>query len=225
VLAFFPMTYQAETNTIIQEATALGERLQRLLTGTGRNFEIRSKREPMALMYWNLAFEHHRGILLLLTNYAPAPAFALLRVLQEAIFKSFLVMFGTDAQVLAVFSGTYQTDFTAVAEQMDKRLEKAPIVQPRMKTILEGMHGFTHGGPQQLRRQFASNDGIVDIISNYSEDEVRGLVLEATIPLFLMVGFTTEFFNLLHESAMAMEMSMTFAESISRIPAGFATIL
>jgi hypothetical protein len=168
-------------------------------------------------MYWNILFEHHQGLLLLLENDLPVPAFALLRVLQEAFFRSFLVMFGSERQVAAIKDGTYQTDFEAVGRQIDAKLSSGPMVQIRTQTTIRALHGFTHGGPQQLTRQFRKGSNGLDIISNYSAAEVCGLVNESVVAVGLAAAFTTEFLCLNAGNSDALHLVDQYVNSEARL--------
>lgn len=71
-----------------------------------------------------------------------------------------------------------------------------------MLVRISGLHGFTHGGKEQLVRQASGSD----IISSYTEDEVRGLVQETMPIAFLTALLTTAFLDYPteHQSAVAM---------------------
>lgn len=212
-------TYSAETKILIEKAKALSEHLQLLINSDTRQFIVRNNRDPLALMYWNIVFEHHQGLLLLLKHLYPAPAFALLRVVQEASFRSFLVMFGTEKQVAAIKAGTYQMDFKAVGEQIDQKLQIGPLVQPRMQLTTKALHDFTHSGPQQLLRQFSRvGADEVDIASSYADDEINGLVSEATVAIGLTTMFTTEYFDLPLENTIGIELVGNFVSGIKPHP-------
>jgi hypothetical protein len=217
------MEYSEQTQHIIDDAFTLSERLQLLINSDRRSFVIRSGRDPMALMYWNIAFEHHQGLLLLLKHYYPAPAFALLRVLHEAAFRSFLAMFGTEKQLAAMKEGTYQMDFAAVAKMIDEKMESDPMLEPLMRYIIKGLHGFTHGGPQQLLRQFKRMPDSIDITSAYSEMEVCGLVGQTVIIIGLVAAFTTEFFNLSAENTKALEILVEHIQKFPKLDPAAAT--
>jgi len=64
------------------------------------------------------------------------------------------------------------------------------------------MHGFTHGGKEQLVRQASG----LDMVSSYTDDEVCTLVRETMLIAFLAALLITEFLGYAseHQSAMAM---------------------
>ncbi len=87
----------ASTIELITAANSLSERLQLLLSNDTQHV-IKTNRDGLVLLHWSLIFEHHQGMLLLLRNGFPAPAFALMRPLEEAFLRLFVAMNGTDKQ-------------------------------------------------------------------------------------------------------------------------------
>jgi len=189
------------TKDLIAQATGLSERLQRLLSND-RQHVIKTNRDGLILLHWSLVFEHHQGILLLLGNGFPAPAFALMRPLEEAFLRLFVAMNGTEKQAAALWKGTYNTEFEVVWKQIYEKIGLQPNVGPWLQTKIKALHGFTHGGKEQLVRQASGSD----IVSSYTDDEVRSLVRE-TMPIALLTAlFTTAFLDYAaeHRSAVAM---------------------
>ncbi|HEV2313761.1 MAG TPA: hypothetical protein VGR94_00520 [Candidatus Acidoferrales bacterium] len=120
------------TELLVAHASKLSEKVQ-LLVSNNRQHITKTHRDTLALAYWTILFEYHHGILTLLRTGNPTSAFALLRVLEEAFLKLFLVMCGTDKQVQAIWEGTYNTDFAAVGAQIDEKLGKEPLFGPKLK--------------------------------------------------------------------------------------------
>lgn len=151
-------------------------------------------------------------MLLLLRNSFPAPAFALMRPLEEAFLRLFVAMYGTEKQTVALWKGTYHTEFEVVWKQIYEQIGLQPNVGPWFQTKIKALHGFTHGGKEQLVRQASGSD----IISSYKDDEVRSLVQE-TIPVaFLTALFTTAFLNYQTEHQKAVEMLNEYSRGSTR---------
>jgi uncharacterized protein DUF6988 len=165
--------------SMILRADGLNKALEKLLVE--KSYTVRNNRDGFCLLYWSLAFEIHRGILVLLYHKLPGPAYALMRPIVEAFLRLFLVIHGTDAQLAAIKNGTYSTDFTSIGEQIDEMAEIEPFLGPFFKKNTKVLHGFTHGGPEQLHRR--SKGG--DIIANYPDDEVRDVINFATTFAYL----------------------------------------
>src|SRR6266478_6573714 len=109
-------------------------------------------------------------MLLLLRNGFPAPAFALMRPLEEAFLRLFVAMNGTEKQAGTLWKGTYNVEFEVVWKQIYEKIGLQPNVGLWLQTKIKGLHGFTHGGKDQLVRRASGSD----IISSYTDDEVRG---------------------------------------------------
>jgi len=189
------------TQDLIARAISLSERLQ-LLLSNDRKHVVRTNRDDLVLRIWSLIFEHHQGLLLLLRNGFPAPAFALLRPFEEAFLRLFLAMDGTDQQAVAIRNGTYSTKFRAVWNQIYEKIGLQANVGPWLQTKIKALHGFTHGGKEQLVRQSSGSD----IVSSYTDDEVRSLVRETMPIVFLTALFTTAFLGYQTEHQKAVEM-------------------
>ena len=72
----------------IAQANSLSERLQ-LLLSNDRQHVNKTNRDALCLLHWSLIFDHHQGMLLLLRHGFHAPAFALMRPLEEAFLRLF----------------------------------------------------------------------------------------------------------------------------------------
>jgi hypothetical protein len=189
------------TSDLITQANGLSERLQ-LLLSNDKQHVVKTNRDDLVLRYWSLIFEHHQGMLLLLRNGFPATAFALMRPLEEVFLRLFVAMTGTDEQAVTLRNGTYKTNFEVVWKQVYEKVGFQPNVGPWLKTKIKGLHGFTHGGKEQLVRQSSGSD----IVSSYTDDEVRSLVRE-TMPIALLTALlTTAFLDYPaeHQEAVAM---------------------
>jgi hypothetical protein len=207
------ITNPYSTELMVAHASRISEKVQ-LLVSNGRQHVTKTHRDALAFAYWTILFEYHHGILTLVRNGNPTLAFAMLRVFEEAFLKLFLVMFGTDNQVQAIWEGTYNTDFEDVGARIDAKLGKEPLFGPKLKGQVKALHGFTHSGVEQLVRQLTKlPDETSDIAPNYSEEEIRTLVQE-TMPIIFMAGaFLTEFLNYPDENKAVVEMFNNYLET------------
>lgn len=202
------------TELMVAHASKLSEKVQ-LLVSNDRQHVTKTHRDTLALAYWTMLFEYHHGILTLLRTGNPTSAFALLRVFEEAFLKLFLVIRGTDKQVQAIWEGSYVTDFGAVGAQIDEAMgAAAPLFGPKLKEQIKAMHGFTHSGPEQLVRQLTKlPDGSRDIAPNYSDQEIRNLVIETMVMIFLAGAFLTALLNYSEESKTVSAMLDNYIET------------
>jgi len=209
-----PITNPYSTELMVAHVSKLSEKVQ-LLVSNDRQHVTKTHRDALALAYWTILFEYHHGILALVRTGNPTSAFAFLRVFEEAFLKLFLVINGTDRQVQAIWEGSYGTDFGAVGAQIDKAMNAAaPLFGPKLKAQIGALHSFTHSGPEQLVRQLTKlPDGTSDITPNYSDQEIRHLVVETMVIIFLAGAFLTEFLNYSEESKTAVAMFNDYIET------------
>lgn len=201
------------TELLVAHASKLSERVQRLISND-RAFVTRTNRDRLTFAYWTILFEHHNGILALIRAGNPTSAFAMLRVFEESFLKLFLVMFGTEDQLVAIRKGQYSTDFVAVGAQIDAMLEGqmfGKLYQDRIKTL----HGLTHSGPEQVARQLAKQaDGTFDIAPNYRDTELRVFVQGTMAVIFMAGAFLTEFLEFHEEHKEVMRMFQDYVETL-----------
>jgi hypothetical protein len=157
-----------------------------------KSYTVRNNRDGLCLLYWSLVFETQHGILLLLHHKLPGPAFALMRPIVEAFLRLYLVMHGTEEQLAAIKNGTYNTDFTNIGEQIDQMTGIEPLMGPFFKKNTKKLHGFTHGGLEQLHRRSKGTD----VIANYPDDEVRDVIKFTTMFAFLTSVHVTDYLGL-----------------------------
>lgn len=197
---------------LIAQAADLSERLQ-LLLSSDRQHVNKTKRDGLCLLHWSLIFEHHQGILLLLRRGFYAPAFALMRPLEEAFLRLFVAMNGTENQVAALWKGTYKTEFEVVWRQIYEKVGLEARFEPWLKNKIKALHGFTHGGKEQLVRQASGSD----IVSSYTDDEVCSLVRETMPIAFFTALLTTAFLEYPTEHQRAVAMLNEYAQGTIRI--------
>lgn len=205
------MTSNAKSTVNVQglvaQAANISERLQFLLSND-RQHVNKTNRDALCLLHWSLIFEHHQGMLLLLRHAFYAPAFALMRPLEEAFLRLFVAMDGTENQVASLWKGTYKTEFELVWKQIYDKIGLEPRFQPWFKNKIAALHGFTHGGKEQLVRQATGSD----IASSYTGDEICSLVRETMPVVFLTALFTTAFLEYPTEHQRAVSILNDYAQ-------------
>ncbi len=134
-----------------------------------------------------------------------------MRPLEEAFLRLFVAMYGTENQATAIWKGTYNTEFEVVWKQIYEKIGLEPRFGPWFQDKIKALHGFTHGGKEQLVRQASGSD----IISSYTDDEVRSLVRE-TMPIALLTAlFTTAFLEYPAEHQRAVEMFNEYGQRVT----------
>jgi hypothetical protein len=171
----------------IAGAHDIGGQLRAILND--KSYVMRTDRDGVCLLYWSLIVDLHSGILILLHAETHSPAFALVRPLVEAFLRLHVTIHGTENQLAAIKNGTYQTDFVAVGRQIDAAYGVEPLFGPFLENSKSALHGFTHGGLEQLLRLRAEGD----IRPNFSDSEVLEVVSITTLLTYLTVLAVTEF--------------------------------
>jgi hypothetical protein len=137
--------------------------------------KVRSQREILCLLYFHLLLDHQRAILLLVRAGIDGPAFALHRPFEEALLRMYLSICGSDAEFEALQKGRYQTDFAKLGDQLGARLGAGTLLGDWYRGSLRTMHGYTHGGPEQIFR-YCNEHGEVE--STYSKTERCSLIYQ-----------------------------------------------
>jgi hypothetical protein len=191
----------------IKAADDIGVQLQSVLNN--KSYELRAGRDGLSLLYWSLVVDLHSGILLLLHNENHSPALALVRPLVEAFLRLHVAINGTENQLAALKNGTYQTDFAAVGKQIDEAYRVEPLFGPFLQNSKDALHGFTHGGLEQLLRHRVEGE----IRPNFPDSEVLEVITLTTLIAFLTVLAVTEFLGLYAEHESAIKMFDTYCKT------------
>jgi hypothetical protein len=125
-----------------------------------------STKDLIVAAYLSLAMQHHSAIIVLIENQIPSSAAALARPILEACYRGNWVAVLADIEECEkINSIDYKWSQTwDIAKQVDEYLMEQNTLIPFkiFHTIYEknapALNGFTHGGIQQLSRQF-SEDG------------------------------------------------------------------
>jgi hypothetical protein len=213
------------TELMINHAAVLSNHVQ-ILISNERKHVVRSRRDILALAYWTLLFEHHQGILILLRNHSPSPAFALLRPFEEAFLNLFVTMFGDDNNVELISKGRFRPNFETIGKQIDEKLGHSTTTHnfgTWFKNRIDVLHGLTHGGLPQLNNQVSikgSGDSReMDVVSSFSDDDIRSLVQQTMPTIFMAAAFVSEFLDYPAEYDLALK---KFAEYVEFQKGAFA---
>ena len=96
------MSIQAE----IDRAKIFGEKVEELVVRKGQC--PTGERETLLIGYWALIFDFHKGVLTLLVANHFGSAFALMRPVMEALFRSHLIIMGTEEEIRQIQLDQYR---------------------------------------------------------------------------------------------------------------------
>jgi hypothetical protein len=208
------------TDLMIKHAAVVSNDVQRIISN--RKHVSRSIRDILALAYWTLMFEHHQGILILLRNHCPSPAFALLRPFEEAYLTLFVTMFGNEKDVDLISNGRFRLKPEVLEKQIGEKLGTT-IFHTRFKNRKHLLDGLTHGGVAQLSNLINIKDSAnreMDIVSSYSDDAISSLVQETMPTIFMAAFFMSEFFDYAEGGELALKKFSDYTELLDGAFAG-----
>lgn len=136
--------------------------------------------------YLSLAIQHHSAIVQLIQSNLSSSASALYRPLIDAVYRgTWFALIATDTQCEQFSTGEFRLKQTyKLAKDIDRVIESDTFhsIYERNSTAL---HGYTHGGLEQIGRQFDKEKGI--IISSFSDEELIELLQGANVNLAMML--------------------------------------
>jgi hypothetical protein len=105
-----------------------------------------------------IALEHHSAIVDLMEQWRPAPALALIRPLFEESTRSSWLLLGaaSDEQLLRFANGKLKPGLEKMVRDVAKHHRDSSMFSI-MKPVIDRMHGFTHGGVDQLQYRLREN--------------------------------------------------------------------
>jgi len=131
----------------------------------------------------HLSLEHYGSIITLLRSGMSASAAALLRPQYEAVMRGlYFIECASEEELDSFTKGKDPKNLKTIVEKLDKKIttKKNPLTNfyNNMKNTL---HGFTHGGLEQLQRRYSETE----LVSNYTEEEcVQVMTLSHILAIF-----------------------------------------
>lgn len=124
---------------------------------------------------FSLVIEHHGAILTLLrTGRFDGSAFALIRPLVDAVYRAFWVHFCAKPKHLqGIRKGeSPYPPLPNMAEEVEKRMSYTGGLFTIIKPFINSLHGYTHGGLEQLGRRFDAEGNIRGSYEDLAKEEV-----------------------------------------------------
>jgi len=173
----------------IVRANQFGDEIENLVVAKGEC--PTGDRNTLLIAYWSLAFDHHRGVLCLLSNKFFGSAFALVRPLVEATVRAHVVIMGNEEDLRKLRNDEYRTNFVTVGKQIDAFFRTDDFFEKFLIGARNALHSYTHAGLSQLGRRFSGTD----LFPNYSEGEIIEVVRTSTSATFLVTNLVTKHFG------------------------------
>lgn len=140
-----------------------------------QSFILDTTKVTLFVSLFSLAEEHHQAILLLLrTGQLDGSAFALVRPLLEACLRAHWINSCAKPATLDRIEqgGKGYPPFPDMAGAVEKKLDASGFFT-NIADAMETLHGFTHGGVEQLSRRF-SPDG--NLKPDYTDEEKQEVI-------------------------------------------------
>jgi len=173
----------------IERANRFGDEIENLVVAKGGC--PTGDRNTLLIAYWSLAFDHHRGVLCLLSNKFYGSAFALVRPIVEAAVRAHVVIMGSDEDVQRLRNDEYRTNFGTVGKEIDAAFSTDALFEKFLGGAKSSLHSFTHAGLLQLGRRFSGTD----LVPSYSEGEIIEVIRTSMSAAFLVTNLVTKRFG------------------------------
>jgi hypothetical protein len=141
--------------------------------------------QTVLVALFSLAVEHHGAILYLLkTGKFDGSAMVLVRPLIDCVYRAlWLHCCGKPEHFAAVRAGSIPyPGFPNMADAIEKNVPSVGGLFQGLKPVITALHGYTHGGLEQLARRFDAEGAIQSTFS----DEEKFEVVKATTAFLVM---------------------------------------
>ncbi|MBZ5672580.1 MAG: hypothetical protein LAO04_23005 [Acidobacteriia bacterium] len=173
----------------IKRANRFGDEIEKLVVAKGEC--PTGDRNTLLIAYWSLIFDHHRGVLCLLSHNFFGSAFALERPIVEAAVRAHIVIMGSEEDLQKLREDKYRTDFSTVGKRIDAAFGTGDFFENFLKGARNALHSYTHAGLLQLGRRFSGTD----LTPSYSEQEIVEVIWTTTSAAFLVTNLVTKHFG------------------------------
>ena len=173
----------------IERANHFGDQIQDLVAA--KRSAPTGDRNTLLMAYWSLAFELHRGILVLINHKFYGAAFALVRPIIETTVRAHITICGKAADLKKLHNDTYRTNLGRVGKEIDKAFQLGTFFQDFLKMARPALHSFTHAGLLQLGRRFKGTE----LVANYGEPEIIEVIRTSTSCVFMVNNLVTKHFG------------------------------
>ena len=169
----------------IASAQKLGEQLEELVVQHGQCPD--DDRNILAMGYWSLIFDFHKGILTLIANELCGGAFALVRPCLEALVRAHVAVKGSTDDIKKLQDDTYITDFDTIGPWIDKEFGTHDLFTNLLEKAKSALHSFTHAGLSQIGRRFDGHD----LKASYDDGEIVEVIRVCTSAAWMVTNLIT----------------------------------
>ena len=171
----------------IKKANKFSDQVEDLIIAKGQC--PTGERNTLLMAYWSLTFEFHRCILCLIDHQFFSGAFALVRPIVETVIRAHVVIMGSDEDVRKLGRDEYKTNFVTIGKEIDAAFATTDFFENFLANSRKALHGYTHVGTHQLSRRFSG----MDLISNFSDEEIIEAVRVSTSSIFMVNNLVAKY--------------------------------
>jgi len=153
----------------------------------GKSISKENHKELIVTGFLSLSLDHHNAIVLLLEKGIYSSSFTLLRPLIDSVYRGlWSSQIATENEINEIFDTKYKFKNTyKLIKDIDEK-NNTNTFYNRYNQVESFLHGMTHGGIEQLIRQFSKNGDFVE--PTFSKKDLLNLVnhINAYIAIFLI---------------------------------------
>ncbi|MEI9979391.1 MAG: hypothetical protein WDN23_10390 [Edaphobacter sp.] len=180
-------TYCPEVSKEILDHIGVAETMHNfVLANVPDKLLLDTDQKVIIVALFSLAIEHHGAMLYLLrSGRFDGSAFALARPLVDAVYRAFWVHLCAKPKHLeAIRKGEFQyPPFPNMADEVEKRMSYTDGLFTKIKPFITALHGYTHGGLEQLGRRF---DDQGNVRAAYRDGEKTEVISASTSYLVML---------------------------------------
>ncbi|MEJ2437786.1 MAG: hypothetical protein P8Y35_07365 [Sulfurovaceae bacterium] len=174
------------TSEALLESKHIQEIVGSAVGGTSVGETIKNK---IVAGYLSIAMQHHSSIIFLIEKNLQSSAAALLRPLVEAFYRgAWFALVAKDSQAEAFnnsndsfkLKNTYK-----LARDIDRQNGDNETFHIAYKRNSKVLHGFTHGGIEQITRQF--NDDTSLVVPSFNDEELIEILINSNVNLAMIL--------------------------------------
>jgi hypothetical protein len=157
-------TYEVKVEKDVLDRIAVAEAVHNfVLQAVPQRFKTDTDEKTIIVALFSLVVEHHGAILTLLKmGRFDGSAFALVRPLIDAVYRAFWVHFCAKPEhLVAIRNGDCPyPGLPNMADEVEKHMNYTGGLFTALKPHVKALHGYTHGGLEQLGRRFDSSGNV-----------------------------------------------------------------
>jgi hypothetical protein len=180
-------SYEVKIDKEILEQIAVAETMHNfVLESVPQRFLTDTDQKTIVVALFSLVVEHHGAILTLLKlGRFDGSAFALLRPLIDAVYRAFWVHYCAKPEHLAAIrkGDSPYPRLPNMADEVDKHMTYTGGLFSALKPHIKTLHGYTHGGLEQLGRRFDTSGNVQP---NYAAGEKLEVINSSTAYLVML---------------------------------------